>query len=177
MTSLSLLISDHFNRWSDSCCEHCHHIGAGFATAAQGVAPPIAAAHGGAARLADRTVQTVWQTRLPLRRRAGAWSQVLPFSELSWRAATRGVRAPSVLPPDHGIPRQLPSRPRDRGADLPDQPRTAPSARGPVSDRHEPGSERLSRRHQCGDGRRAARQYARTLARLRPLNGPGGECP
>src|SRR5262249_2589651 len=117
MTSLSLLESDHLNRWSDNCCEHCHHLSAGLATAAQGVARPIAAAPGDAARLADRTVQTVWQTRLPLRRRAGAWPQVLPLSELSRRAATRGVRAPRVLPPDHRIPRQLPSRPRDRGAD------------------------------------------------------------
>lgn len=175
MVTRTLLLSDHLNRWSDT-CEDSHRLGACVATAPQDLGAPIAATHRSAARLADRALQTLWQAGLPLRGWSGSWPEVLPVGQLSRCAAARRVRAAGVLRADHRMPGQLPSRPRDRGTDLRDQPRAAAPARGLVSRRDERWPGRPVRLDRCDGRRRAARQYARRLA-ARPPGGPTGGRP
>src|SRR5260370_16310472 len=50
-----------------------------------------APAQGDPARLADRTLQTLRQARMQVRRRPWSWTQVLPFGELSRLAAADGL--------------------------------------------------------------------------------------
>src|SRR6516225_1570832 len=107
MITRALVLSDHLNTWSDT-REGGNRLGPSVATAPRDFGAPTAAAHRGAARLADRALQTLWQAGLPLRSWSWPWSEVLPLDQLSQRAAARGVRAAGVLRADHRIPGQLP---------------------------------------------------------------------
>jgi hypothetical protein len=126
---------------------------------------PIAAAHSHLARLPHRTLQTMWQAGVQMRRRPRPWAQVLSVGKLPGLAAANGLRAAGVPRTSCGVPRQLSPSSRDPGGNLRDQPRTPAPSRGSLKTRHEriigcpPPPDR------CGNGRHAPRQHARRLAR------------
>src|ERR1039457_37019 len=62
---------------------------------------PTAPAQGDPARLADRTLQTLWQARVQMRRRPRPWPQILPFGEPPGLAATNGLCAAGVSRSDY----------------------------------------------------------------------------
>jgi len=128
---------------------------------------PATAAQGSPARLADRAVQALRQARVQVRRRSRPRPQVLSFGEPLRLAATDGLCAPGISRPGCRIYRQLSPSPRNHGSDLRDQPRTPAPPRGALKGRHgrtlhPPSSDR------CWVGRRASRQYGRSLAGWQP---------
>src|SRR5215217_3597521 len=120
----------------------------------------IAPAQGDPAGLPHRTVQTMWQTGMQVRRWPRSWPEILPFGELPWLAAANGLRAAGGLRPDSTVPCQLPPGTRDLRADLRDQPRTPAPPGGALNGRHERSAFHSPRIVRCGIGRRAPRQYA-----------------
>jgi len=117
------------------------------------------------ARLAYRTLQTLWQAGLQMRE--GSWSrpQVLPVCELSPYAPENGVRTARVLPADEEVSYELSARSQDLRGDLRDQSRTAAQARGALRNPDERNGFLAHRHHRSEIGRCPPRQYARDLAR------------
>src|SRR5579871_1628794 len=68
---------------------------------------PTAPAQGDPARLADRTLQTLRQARVQMRRRPRPWSQVLSVGEPPGHTATNGLCAAGVSRSDRRVRRQL----------------------------------------------------------------------
>src|SRR5437764_10181904 len=162
---LAALQSDQCYTWSDEYSEGAHYR---FAKTSQGSSAPIAPAPSHPARLPYRALQTLWQAGMQMRRRPRPWPQVLSVGKLPRLAAANGLRAPGVLRANGGVRRQLLPSPRDSGGNLRDQPRTTAPSRGALKGRRRewiPGCP--PRPNRCGIGRRAPRQYARRLARLR----------
>jgi hypothetical protein len=117
--------------------------------------------------LAHRTLQAVWQTRVQVCQRPGAWSQVLPVDKLSGLSTSHGLCAARVLRSGHRIPRQLSTNPRDLRGDLRDQPRATAAPRGALRNRD---GRRIFCVHRAvgnGNRRHSPGQYARRLARPR----------
>src|ERR1700674_572615 len=124
--------SDQLYTWSDKNAET---VDRRLAQTPPGASAPTASTQGHPAWLSHRALQTLWQAGMQMRRRSRPWSQVLSFGELPGLAATDGLRAAGVLPPDHRVAGQLPSSPRDLGADLRDQSRAAAPTRGALTTR------------------------------------------
>ena len=116
------------------------------------------------ARLAYRTLQTLWQTWMPVCERPRPWSQALSIRELPGTAAANGLCAASRLRGRHRTPGQLPPRSRDSRGGLRDQSRTITPPRGALRCGGEPGIASGHRLHRSATGRRAHRQHARSLA-------------
>src|SRR5258707_2654407 len=153
--STQRVVSDQLFNWSD----HADNTDRRLAPTPRHAVAPTPAAEGNPAWLADRALQTLRQTGLPLRQGTRAWPQVLSVGELPRRATPDGVRAAGVLRADQRIRGQLPAGPRNPRADLRDQSRVAAPASGALTPRHERrGPVRRSRLDRCGRGRRAARQ-------------------
>src|SRR5215470_9337388 len=114
--------------------------------------------------LPHRALQTVRQAGMQMRRGPGPWPQVLSLGQLPRVASTNGLPPAGALRANGGVPRQLSQSPRDPGGDLRDQPRIAPPTRGALEVRHAQGSSRPPHSDRCQTGRRAPRQYARSLA-------------
>src|SRR6266852_6547628 len=100
---------------------------------------PTAPTQGDLTWLADRALQTLWQTRVQMRRRPRPWPQVLSVGELPGLAAANGLCAAGVSCPDCRVRRQLPPSPRDLRSDLRDQPRTAAPPGGALKGRYARG--------------------------------------
>jgi len=158
--------SDQLYTWSDK--KRAERTHCRIAKTPQRSSAPAAPAQSDPPRLSHRALQTLWQAGMQMRRRPGSWPQVLSFGELPGLAAANGLRAAGVLPSGCRVPRQLPPGPRDLRGDLRDQPRTAGPSRGALRGHHERGTFSPARNGRCGVGRRAPRQYARSLARRRP---------
>jgi hypothetical protein len=126
------------------------------------------------ARFADRALQTLWQTRVQMRRRPGPWPQVLFVGEPSRLAAANGLCAAGVSRSDYRVHCQLPPGPRDLGSDLRDQPRTVAPPGGALTGHHERSSVRPPCFNRCWIGWRASGQYGRSVARWQP--GLCGRC-
>ena len=163
--SWTALQSDQLYTWSD---EYAKRARCRTAKTPQRSGASTAPAQIDPARLPHRALQAMWQAGLQMRRRAGTWSQVLSFGELSWPATTNGLRATGCLWANSGVSRQLSPKSRDPGDDLRDQPRTAAPSRGALERCHERVRCCRPRPDRCGNRRRASRQYARRLARRRP---------
>src|SRR4051812_5099442 len=119
--------SDQLYTWSDACARENPFLLA--------KTPPISSAataptHRNPPWLAHRALQTVWQARLQMRQRSGAWSEVLPVGKLSGLSASHGLCPARALRSNYRVPRQLPTNPRDLRGDLRDQPRTTTASRG-----------------------------------------------
>jgi hypothetical protein len=156
------LISDQLNTWSDIYAKE----NIFFLAETPAIAFTATAASGGDPTwLAYRALQAMWQARMQVRQWSGTRSQVLSFGELPWLSPANGLRAARLLRPDHGIPRQLPTNPRDFARDLRDQLRATAAPRGALKS----GGGRciiVAHRTIRDDiSRRAAGQYARSLAR------------
>jgi hypothetical protein len=160
-----LVESDQLYTWSDENGKraHCH-----LEKTPSSPPAPTASTQGDPARLVDRTLQTLWQARVQMRRRSGPWPQVLPFGEPPGLTATNGLCAAGVSRPDCRVRRQLPPSPRDLRSDLRDQPRTAASPGGALKSHHARSASRPSCANRCWIGRRAPCQYGRGLARWQP---------
>lgn len=156
--------SDQLDTWSDenrkgTCCQ--------LEKAPPNAFAPVTAAQGSPARLAYRALQALRQTGMQVRRRSRPWSQVLSFREPLGLAATDGLCAAGISCPGCGICRQLSPSPRNLGSDLRDQPRTPAPPEGALKGCYgrtlrSPSSDR------CWVGRRASRQYGRSLAGWQP---------
>ena len=161
---LSRLLSDQLYTWSDENRERARYQPE---KAPPSALPAVAAAQGSPAWLADRALQALRQARVQVRRRSRPWSQVLSFGEPLGLAATDGLCAAGISHPGCRIHRQLSPSPRNLGSDLGDQPRTPASPGGALKGRYgrtlrPPSSDR------CWVGRRASRQYGRSLAGWQP---------
>jgi hypothetical protein len=163
-TSLTSLLSDQLYTWSD---EYSERTRCRAAKTPQCSCAPAAATEIDPARLAHRTLQTVWQAGMQVRRRSRTWAEVLSVGKLSRPAAANGLRATGCLRANSGVSRQLSPEPGDSGNDLRDQPRTSAPPRGALEGHHERVTRRRPRPDRCGIGRRVSRQYARILARWR----------
>ena len=160
------LLSDQLDTWSDTNAERtdCH-----IAKAPQSSPAQTAPTQGDPPRLPDRTLQTLWQTGMQVRRRARSWSQVLSFGQLPGVETANGLRTTGVSRSGCRVRCQLPASPRDLGGGLRDQPRTSPPSRGALKIRHDwRAGHPPCDDDRCEFGRRAPRQYARRLARRRP---------
>src|ERR1017187_7553824 len=121
------LLSDHVYDWSARSIKQSI---VGVAQAAAGVAAQTSAVGCGAARLADRALQTLRQAGLQMCRRSRPRPEVLPVGELSRRATADGLRAAGKSGRHPGASRQLlPGTHGPRGG-LRDQPRAFTAPRG-----------------------------------------------
>jgi hypothetical protein len=156
------LESDQLYTWTDRNPKtvHCR-----IAKTSQHSPAPLAAAPSDPPRFSHRTLQTLRQAGMQMRRRSRPWPEVLLVGQLPGLAAANGLCAAGALSADGGVPGQLPPSPRDPGGDLRDQPRTAAAARGALKACHVPSAFCLPRADRCGIGWRTPRQYARRLAR------------
>ena len=156
--------SDQLDTWSDINAERTHyHI----AETPQSSPAQTALAQSDPPRLPHRTLQTMWQTGMQVRRGPRSWPQVLSFGELPGFAAANGLRTAGVLRSDCEVPCQLPASPRDLGSGLRDQPRTSAPSRGALKSCHDRSASRPPSDDRCEFGRRAPCQYGRRLARRR----------
>jgi hypothetical protein len=160
-----MLVSDQLLTWSDENTEADHRRLAKTPPRAPAATAP---AQSHPAGFPHRTLQTLWQARMQMRRRPRSWPQVLPVGELPWPAPTNGLRPARVLRAGERVSGQLPPRPPDFGGDLRDQPRAPTPSREALKDRHERSAVMPPCTDRSGTGRRAPRQYARKLARPRP---------
>jgi hypothetical protein len=163
---LVALESDQLYTWSENSEPvHCR-----IAKTPQHSPAPVASAPSDPPRFSHRTLQTMWQAGMQMRRRSRPWPQVLSLGQLPGIAAANGLRPAGALRPNGRVPGQSSPCPRDPGGDLRDQPRTAAPARGALKVWHAHSSFCPSHNDRCGIGRRTPRQYARCLAR-RPSRG------
>lgn len=169
MTQLGAL-SDQLYTWSDT---HAGRIQCNASTAARIAVTGITAFRHGAARLAHRTLQALWQTRLQMCPEPRAWPQALCFGASPEPAAGDGVGAPGRSRASRRIAGQFPpNSPPPRRA-LRHQPRALAPPRGVLSDDHgrDHHSAHWLLRHP--PRRCPHRQYARSLAGCRRIT----ECP
>ena len=167
-----MLRSDQLLTWSDENTEADHRR---LAKAPPSAPAPIAPTQGCPPWFPYRALQTLWQARLQMRPRPRSWPQVLSVGKLSRPAPANGLRPTRVLRAGERVPGQLPPRSPDLGGDLRDQPRAPATSREALKDRHERSAASSPRTDRSGTRRRAPRQYARQLARLRPqLDGHRG---
>ena len=85
-------------------------------------------------RFSHRTVPPLWQTRMQVRTRPGAWSQVLPVCQLSRSQTTARLRSRAVPEASHPVPRELPETEDPPRRHLRHQSRTATEEGGAVTD-------------------------------------------
>jgi len=167
-----MLVSDQLLTWSDEYSETDHRR----LTKTPPSAPaPAAPAQSGPPWFPHRTLQTLWQARMQVRRRPRSWPQILSVGKLSRPASANGLCPARVLRAGERVAGQLPPGSPDPGGDLRDQPRAPTPSREALRDRHERSALRPPRADRSGTGRRAPRQYARQLARPGPpLDGHRG---
>jgi len=167
------LLSDHVYDWSARSLKQ--NI-VGVAQAPASVAAQTSAVGCGAARLADRTLQALWQAGLQVRRGSRPRSEVLPVGELSWRATADGLRSAGKSGNHPRARRQLPRGTRGARGGLCDQPRAVTAPRGALragGERNLAAAHPTDRRfRRCA----APRQHGRGMARRRvALNHHRGE--
>jgi hypothetical protein len=161
------LLSDHVYDWSDRSINE-DIVGTAQTPAGPTARPTAAGCH--LARLADRALQALRQTRVQMRRRPRPRPEVLPVSELSRRAAADGLRAAGRYCGDPRAGRQLSSGTGFAGRGLRHQPRIVTAPRGAVragGERNPRIAHRLDRYRRRGA---AHGQHDRTVA------GRGARC-
>lgn len=113
------LLSDQLNTWSDI---HERAFDKSAQTQAQAAAAQTASAGCGAARLADRALQTLRQTRLQVCQWAGAWPKVLFVGQSNRCTSSDGLRSPVHARTSNAVPCQLPHHPRHTRSTVRNQP-------------------------------------------------------
>ena len=155
------LLSDHAYNWSAKSIEQ---ILVCVTQAATGFAAQTSAAGCGAARLANRALQALWQAGVQMCRRSRSWPKVLPVGKLSWRATADGLRATGKFGGHPRARRQLPRGTHDARRGLRDQPRAVTAPRGAVrigGERNVAAAHHPDRRcRRCA----ASRQHGRGMA-------------
>jgi len=118
----------------------------------------------GAARLADRALQALWQAGVQMCRWSRSRPEVLPVGEFSWSAD--GLRAAGKSGSDPRARRQLPRSTRGARGGLRDQPRAVTAPRGALragGERNVATAAHPRRFRRCA----AARQHGRGMTRRR----------
>jgi len=113
------LLSDQLNTWPDI-NERAFDQSA--QTQAQTAAAQTACPGCGAARLSDRTLQTLRQTGLQMCQWSGAWSEVLFVGQSNRCTSGDGLRSPVHAGTSCAVPCQLPHHPRHTRSTLRNQP-------------------------------------------------------
>ena len=103
------LLSDQLNTWSDI---HERAFDKSAQTQAQAAAAQTASSGCGAARLSDRALQTLWQTRLQVRHWSGPWTEVLFVGQSNRCTSSDGLRSPVHAGTSNSVPCQLPRHSR-----------------------------------------------------------------
>jgi hypothetical protein len=130
----------------------------------------LAAHRAGAARLADRDLQTLWAPKLPLHERTGSRPEAIFVYPSARRSPPQGLRPQQRLSASRAIDRQFPQAARRARRDWRDQRRTLASTRRDWIVRHGSGSRRSRlRQGGCHCGR-----YGRVLSRRGPAVRRGG---
>ena len=148
------LLSDQLLKWSDEYAKTVYRV---LEATANGSGPSVALAAGCAARVLDRTLQTLWKTGLPVCARARAWAQVLSLRQPIWRIPSGRLRSPELPQRGRTVPGELSSDQGNPQGDFRYQFRTA-TPQGAVV-----GNQDVLRdpdRHRCGRGSDARGQYA-----------------
>jgi hypothetical protein len=158
--------SDQFSNWSDKgfpCDSSERKIDGGAEAQADAIAEAITAAGGHCTRIADRAVQALWQSRMPVRPRPWPWPKVLPVDNASEIAPADGVRSGEIPRTGRGAVGQLQMLARYAGGSLCDQHRTASSQRKVLVV--------VADGHRCGhsDGGDLRGEHASVLAACRAL--------
>ena len=154
-------ISDQLFMWSaidaeQICCQS--------ATTTQNAVASTPSAGRGAAGLAHRTLQTLWQTRVQMCPRSGAWSQVLSVVEPCRCTSRDGLHTAGLPAPGGAVPTQLPAHPRHSGRVVRDQPGAAAPAREILSSGRERRDSHVCRRARHESRRHLDCQHARSRA-------------
>ena len=113
------LLSDQLNTWSDIYERAFDHSAQ---TQAQAAAAQTASAGSGAARLADRALQTLRQTRLQVCHWSGAWPEVLFVGQSNRCTSGDGLRSSGHPGTSNAVPCQLPHYPRRTRSTVRNQP-------------------------------------------------------
>jgi hypothetical protein len=163
MSALRLL-SDHVYDWSARSLKQ--NI-VGVAQAPASVAAEASAVGCGAARLADRALQALWQARLQVRRGSRPRPEILPVGEFSWRATADGLRATGKSGGDPRARCQLPRGTRGSRGGLRDQPRAVTAPRGALRTGGERNVAAAHSTDRCFRRCAAPRQHGRGMARRR----------
>src|SRR5215510_5797865 len=129
--------SDQLDTWSD---KYPQTVRRRITKTPQRSPAPTAPAPSGPPRFSYRTLQTMRQAKMQMRRWPRSWPQVLSLGQLPGLAAANGLRAAGALRANGGVPDQLPPGPRDPGGYLRDQPRTAAPPRGALKACDAPGA-------------------------------------
>lgn len=122
------IFSDQFYNWSEE--KHEETLKLCPSQASQGARTPLAASRRDPSRLAHRTLQTLRQARLQVRRRTRSRSEVLPLGHTTSRPTSDGLRSTGLRRRGDRVSGALSFEPADSRGDLRDQPRaTAPKGR------------------------------------------------
>ena len=113
------LISDQLFTWSDF-NERAFDQSA--QTQAQTAAAQTACTGCSAARFPDRTLQTLWQTRLQVCQWSGTWAEVLSVGQPNRCTFGDGLRSTVHAGPGNAVPCQLPHHPRHTRSTVRNQP-------------------------------------------------------
>jgi hypothetical protein len=130
-----LILSDHHVIRSDEPPEP--HLDSSSQTPQQACSKP-AANRRTAARFADRDLQTLWASELPLCRWAGSRTEAVSVRQPTGNPGPDRLRAECGVPSGRTIRRQFPAVAPIARRDLRDQHRTPETARGSGIDRHGP---------------------------------------
>lgn len=109
------LLSDQLYDWSERLGRAL--IGNAAEATSCACAPPTLV-EGAPARFSDRALQALWQARMQMCRRAGTWSEVLPFCEHPWSTPRDGIRSARLSGRCHRVVGQLPTGTPDHPRDL-----------------------------------------------------------
>jgi len=169
-------VSDQLNTWSEI---HAGTLDLSPAAAQGNLNWPVAKHGCGAARFADRALQTLRQAQLQMRQGARSWAQTLSFHQSQQRPSRDGLCTQGALRRGYSSLGALSSDPGHSRRTVRDQSRVIAPARGLLSRGGERGQHHAcrpcARCRQFGDG-----QYGRCLApssgrcRWRRRAGDGG---
>lgn len=109
------LVSDQLYDWSEMLGRAL--IGNAAETTNCACAPPTLV-EGAVARFSDRALQALWKARMQMCRRAGTWSEVLPFCEHPWSTPPDGIRSARLSGHRRRVTGQLPAGTPDHPRDL-----------------------------------------------------------
>lgn len=169
------LLPDQLNTWSDTYASHNAQTAlVRLAEAETATRTPTAPARSLAPRLPHRTLQTLRQSGMQMRSRAGSWPKVLPFRKSSRTTTANGLRAAGFSEAGYGLSRSLPSASSGHRGNLRDQRRTPAPARGLVSNDHARTHSTFPRPPRYAYGGYPSRQYARRLAKVGTSAHTGG---
>lgn len=127
------LLSDQLLTWSDIYEESICHI---IAQKKKSSGPPTTARGGHPSRISDRTLQEMWETRLPVCQRTRTWAQILSFNKPNRKKPSDGLYTPGLLRASRSLPGKLSINQENPERNLCYQLRTSQSQRETVGNKH-----------------------------------------